>query len=199
MSFTKNQLLPGENLILLSRQHPLVLFKPVFVNAIALALLIGIWIYSKQPWFLAVYTIPLVYLIGKVLSWRKKEYILTDHRVVLHEGVLSTFSFDASLDKINNVYHNQSLMGRLLNYGDVGLETASEAGTTTFEMLSHPVGFKNSIVQQRELYRTDFSAAGRPLPPNIPQLIEDLASLRDRNIITESEFQEKKQSLLQKI
>ncbi|HTY64055.1 MAG TPA: PH domain-containing protein [Acidobacteriota bacterium] len=199
MSFTKKQLLPGENLILLSRQHPLVLFKPVLVNAIALALLIGICVYSRQLWFLAVYAVPLIYLIGKVLSWRRKEYILTDRRVVLQEGVLSISSFDASLDKINNVYHNQSFLGRLLNYGDVGLETASEAGTTTFEILSHPVRFKNSIVRQRELYRMDFAAAGRSLPPDIPKLLEDLASLRDRNIITESEFQEKKRSLLQKI
>ncbi len=113
--------------------------------------------------------------------------------------MLSVSSFDASLDKINNVYHNQSFLGRLLNYGNVGLETASEAGTTTFELLSQPVNFKNSIVRQRELYRMDYVSAGRPLPPNIPQLLEELASLRDRSIITESEFQEKKRSLLQKI
>jgi uncharacterized membrane protein YdbT with pleckstrin-like domain len=199
MSFTKKQLLPGENLIVLTRQHPLVLLKPAFVNAIVLALLIALYVYVQQPWILILYVIPLFYLIWKILSWRSKEYILTDHRVVLQEGVLSISSFDASLDKINNVYHNQSFVGRLLHYGDVGLETASEAGTTTFEFLSQPVSFKNSIVRQRELYRMDFASAGRPLPPNIPQLLGELASLRDRNIITESEFQEKKRALLQKI
>jgi uncharacterized membrane protein YdbT with pleckstrin-like domain len=176
-----------------------VLFKPVLINAIALALLIGAAVYYQQAWFLAVYGIPLIYLIWSYLSWRRKEYILTDRRVVLQEGVLSVSSFDASLDKINNVFHNQSFLGRLLNYGNVGLETASEVGTTTFELLSQPVNFKNSIVRQREMYRMDSSLAGRPLPPNIPQLLEELASLRDRNIITESEFQEKKRSLLQKI
>ena len=164
MSFTKKQLLPGENLIVLARQHPLVLFKPVLINAIALALLIGLSVYSEQTWFLALYGIPLIYLIWRFLSWHRKEYILTDRRVVLQEGVLSVSSFDASLDKINNVYHNQSFLGRLLNYGDVGLETASEVGTTTFELLSQPVNFKNSIVRQRELYRMD-SSFGRPASP----------------------------------
>jgi hypothetical protein len=199
MSFTKKQLMPGENLIILARQHPLVLFKPVLTNAIALALLIGLYVYLQQIWLLALYGIPLIYLMWSFLSWHQKEYIITDRRVVLHEGVLSVSSFDASLDKINNVYHNQSFLGRLLNYGNVGLETASEMGTTTFELLSRPVDFKNSIVRQRELYRMDSGSAGRPLPPNIPQLLEELASLRDRGIITESEFQEKKRSLLQKI
>jgi uncharacterized membrane protein YdbT with pleckstrin-like domain len=199
MSFTEKQLLPGESLIVLTRQHPLVLFKPVFINAIVLAILIGLCVLSAPLWLLALYVIPLLYLIWKLLAWQRKEYILTDRRVVLQEGVLSVSSFDASLDKINNVYHNQSFLGRMLNYGDVGLETASEAGTTTFEFLSQPVSFKNSIVHQRESYRTDSVSAGRSLTPNIPQMIEELASLRDRNIITESEFQEKKRALLQKI
>ena len=48
MSFTKKQLLPGENLIVLARQHPLVLFKPFLINGIALALLIGLYVYSQQ-------------------------------------------------------------------------------------------------------------------------------------------------------
>lgn len=199
MSFTKNQLLPGENLVLLARQHRIILFKPVCINAGTLAILIALSVYAEQPWFLCLFAIPLVYLIWKILSWHRKEYILTDRRVVLQEGVLSISSFDASLDKINNVYHSQSVLGRMLNYGDVGLETASEAGTTTFQLLSKPLSFKNSIVRQRELYRMDYASAGKPLPPNIPQLLEELASLRDRNIISESEFQDKKRALLQKI
>lgn len=199
MSFTPKQLLPGEKLIILRRQHMLVMLKPALLNILVLAILIAICINTDQLWLLVLYVIPLLYLIWEYLAWRRKEYILTDRRVVLQEGVLSVSSFDASLDKINNVYHNQSFLGRILNYGDVGLETASETGTTTFEFLSRPVGFKNSIVHQRELYRTDVASELSPSPPNIPQMIEELALLRDRNIITESEFQEKKRSLLDRI
>jgi uncharacterized membrane protein YdbT with pleckstrin-like domain len=199
MSFTKNQLLPGENLIILARQHPLTLFRPILINVIALALLIGISIYSGRFWFLAFDLAPLLYLLWEYLAWHKREFILTDRRVVRQEGVLSISSFDAPLDKINNVFHKQSLMGRLLNYGEVGLETASEQGTTIFDFLSHPVDFKNCIVRQRELSRTDSISSVGNARPSIPQMLEDLASLRDRNIITESEFQEKKRALLEKI
>jgi uncharacterized membrane protein YdbT with pleckstrin-like domain len=199
MSFTKKQLLPGENLIVLARQHPLVLFRPILINIIALALLIGISVYSGKIWFLAFYLAPLLYFLWEFLAWHKREYVLTDRRVVRQEGVLSISSFDAPLDKINNVFHKQSLMGRLLNYGEVGLETASEQGTTIFDFLSHPLDFKNCIVSQRELCKADSrSAVGNSLP-TVPQLIEELASLRDRNIITESEFLEKKRALLEKI
>jgi uncharacterized membrane protein YdbT with pleckstrin-like domain len=199
MSFTKKQLLQGEQLVILARQHLLVLFWPLLLNLIVLALLIGLSAYTHRTWFLAFYLAPLLYFFWEYMAWRKREYILTDHRVVRQEGVFSISSFDAPLDKINNVYHNQSFIGRLLGYGNVGLETASEKGTTTFAFLSNPVSFKNHIVRQRELYRADSVAAGYIAQPSVPQLLGELASLRDRNIITESEFQEKKKALLLKI
>ena len=198
MSFTRKQLLPGENLIVLARQHPLVLFKPAFINVITLAILIALSGYTGQLLLLALYAIPLFYWIWKFLSWRRKEYILTDRRVVLQEGVFSVSSFDASLDKINNVYHRQSFMGRLFKYGEVGLETASEQGTTVFSFLSHPLDFKNAIVQQREMVRADARQVAAP-QISVPQLLDELASLRDRGVITEDEFQEKKKSLLEKL
>jgi hypothetical protein len=51
-------------------------------------------------------------------------------------------------------------------------------------------------VRQRELYRAELGSA--PAPPGIPRLIEELDSLRSRNIITAEEFEEKKRALLEK-
>ncbi len=198
MSFSKEQLLPGENLVILSRQHWLVLFRPVLLNVIILAVLIGLAYISQRAWFLLFILVPLLYLVWEYLAWHRREYVLTDRRVVKQEGVFSTSSFDAPLDKINNVFHNQSFMGRIWKYGDVGLETASEQGTTVFDFLSHPLDFKNEIVRQREMY-TGNSRPGAAPSKSIPQLIDELASLRDRGIITESEFQVKKRALLEKM
>jgi uncharacterized membrane protein YdbT with pleckstrin-like domain len=199
MSFTKEQLLPGENLILLARQHPLVLFWPVLLNLIALAVLIALSVELAKWWIMVFCIAPLLYFLWKFLGWHRREYILTDRRVVRQEGVFSVSSFDAPLDKINNVFHQQTLIGRLLKYGRVGLETASEQGTTVFDFLSRPLYFKNAIVRQRELYRGPAAAADVSSQPSIPQLIEELASLRDRNLITAAEFEAKKRSLLDKI
>jgi uncharacterized membrane protein YdbT with pleckstrin-like domain len=199
MSFTTEQLLPGETLIVLARQHPLVLFWPVLLNLISIVLLVVLSIYFQNAWALAFYLVPLLYFFWKFLAWHRREYILTDRRVVKQEGVFSISSFDAPLDKVNNVFHQQSLMGRLLKYGQVGLETASEQGTTIFDFLSRPLDFKNCIVRQRELYKSDSGYTGATPRQSISQLLEELASLRDRNIISEAEFQEKKKVLLQKI
>jgi uncharacterized membrane protein YdbT with pleckstrin-like domain len=196
MSFAKKQLLPGESLVILARQHPLVLFKPIVLNIAVLAVLAGIAYSSGEAWLMLFFIIPLLYLLWEYMAWSKREYLLTDRRVVKQEGVFSISSFDAPLDKINNVFHQQSFLGRLMKYGEVGLETASEQGTTIFDFLSRPLDFKNAIVHQRELYGSGARVSGNPAQKTVPQLIDELASLRDRQIITEAEFQAKKKSLL---
>jgi uncharacterized membrane protein YdbT with pleckstrin-like domain len=199
MSFTKEQLLPGETLIILARQHPLVLIRPILVNAVALAVLAILFWYTQNAWFMAPLIVTILYFFWKYLGWRRREYILTDRRVVKQEGVVSISSFDASLDKINNVFHQQTFMGRLMKYGEVGLETASEQGTTVFTFLSNPLDFKNAIVHQRETYNAGSRTPAAAPQKSVPQLIEELAALRDRQIITEAEFQEKKKTLLEKL
>lgn len=198
MSFTKEQLLPGESLILLARQHWLILFRPILLNVIILTVLIALASITNHAWFLAFYIIPLIWVLWEYMAWHRREYVLTDRRVVRQEGVFSINSLDAPLDKINNVFHNQSFMGRICKYGDVGLETASEQGTTVFDFLSHPLDFKNEIVRQREMYGAG-TRTGGTTQKSIPQLIDELASLRDRSILSESEFQEKKRALLGKM
>jgi uncharacterized membrane protein YdbT with pleckstrin-like domain len=77
----------------------------------------------------------LVYFFSEFLVCHMAKYIVTDYRLVRQEGLFSISSFDAAPDKINNIFHRQTLLGRLLKYGDVGLETASEQETTVFDCL----------------------------------------------------------------
>ncbi len=200
MSFTKKQLLPGEHLIILTHQHFLVLARAVVINVAALAILLALSLQLQKRWFLLLYLVPLSYLLWETLVRRSREYIVTDRRVVKQEGVFSISSFDAPMDKINNVFHEQTLFGRMMGYGNVGLETASEQGTTMFYSVPDPIGFKNSIVHHREAYTSPARTKdGTAAAEDIPRLIEDLASLRDRNIITMEEFEAKKRALLDKL
>lgn len=192
MSFAKEQLLPGEKLAVLARQHALVLLRPILLNAVILILPVGLSIKLERPLFFVFCLGPLAYFFWEFFAWSQREYIVTVRRVVKQKGVFPITSFDAPLDTINNVFHEQTLMDRLLKYGEVGLETASEQGTTNFSYLSRPLDFKNSTVRQRKLYRTIPSPAETNPQQSIPHLLEDLAALRDRNIPTEAEFEDKK-------
>ncbi|PYU89027.1 MAG: hypothetical protein DMG08_23285 [Acidobacteria bacterium] len=205
MSFTKNQLLPGESIVLIAHQHALVLLKPILVNVVAAMVLVGISatlgisvVLNNYP-FLLFYLVPLAYLCWEISVRKNREYVITNRRVVKQEGVVAVSSFDAPLDKINNVFHEQSALGRILGFGDVGLETASEQGTTQFRMIANPVAFKNCIVQQREAYRISSQGSGGSGREDIPRLLRDLAQLRDRNVITAEEFEVQKRRLLEKL
>ena len=199
MSFTKEQLLPGESLIVLTRQHKVVLLRPILINIISLAVIVALASLVHRYLLLLLYFIPAAYLFWEFLVWRGREYAVTDHRVVKQDGVFSISSFDASLDKINNVFHEQNLTGRLLKYGTVGLETASEEGTTVFAYIPRPVEFKGKIVRQREMYRSVSGISTGSAAQEIPRMLQDLAALRDKGIITPQEFEQKKKSLLDKL
>jgi uncharacterized membrane protein YdbT with pleckstrin-like domain len=139
----------------------------------------------------------LAYLLWRILLRARKLYMITNLRVIRHEGLIAISSLDASLDKINNVFYEQSVAGRILGYGNVGLETASEKGTIVFHLIPDPQGFKNCVLRQRERYKPSRAdERTQPDPLSIPKLLEELAYLRDRNIITAEEFQEKKKKLL---
>jgi uncharacterized membrane protein YdbT with pleckstrin-like domain len=200
MSFRQDQLLPGEAVLVLAHPHALVLLRPVLLNLASALLLAGVSYASGLLWPLILDIAPLAYLLWEILERNGREYIVTNRRVVKQEGVFSVSSFDAPLDKINNIFHEQSALGRILGFGDVGLETASEQGTTMFRKIPDPIGFKNLIVEQRELYKSVASPAqSRNSKDDIPRLLDDLARLRDRNVITDAEFEAKKKSLLEKL
>jgi len=187
-------------LIVVVHPHILVLARPILVNIAACAVLAALSWRLNTYWLMIFCLIPLAYLCWEILERLLREYIVTDRRVIKREGVFTISSFDASLDKINNVFYEQSLVGRILGYGRVGLETASEQGVTAFEMIPRPVEFKNQILRQRETYQSAAPTQRvESTRADIPRLLEELASLRDRNIITAAEFEAKKQSLLDKL
>ncbi len=201
MPFAKDQLLPGETLIVQVHQHFLVLLRPILLNIVIAVVLVGLVSAIPQHpyWLLLFYIAPLAYLLWEVYVRSQREYVVTDRRVVKQEGVFAVHSFDASLDKVNNVFHEQTLLGRLFNYGLVGLETASEQGTTVFDYIPDPVRFKNSIVAQRER-RTAGGPVSQPRSrEDIPRLLEQLADLRDRKILSPEEFEAKKKALLDQL
>jgi uncharacterized membrane protein YdbT with pleckstrin-like domain len=63
-------------------------------------------------------------------------YTITDRRVNVRTGFLSYSHHGAQLDRIQEVKFSQSLIGRLLNYGDVYVDTAAaDAPGTGYYML----------------------------------------------------------------
>jgi uncharacterized membrane protein YdbT with pleckstrin-like domain len=69
---------------------------------------------------------------------------VTNLRVVHKTGFIKRRTFEMSLDKVESVDVNQSILGRLLNYGDVTVQGVGE-GRETISTIASPLAFRNFI------------------------------------------------------
>jgi uncharacterized membrane protein YdbT with pleckstrin-like domain len=69
---------------------------------------------------------------------------VTNLRVVHKTGFIKRRTFEISLDKVESVDVNQSILGRILNYGDVTILGVGE-GKETIATIASPLEFRNYI------------------------------------------------------
>lgn len=154
-----HELLPGERILVSSSRHWIVLLRPAAVTillmAVALVVLVLVQIAGELKLFLAL----AVLLAGIGIfnlyywGWRAHEYILTDQRVILNEGILSKFSRSIAIDRIQDLTTFQGLLGRACGYGDIEIESAGREGGEVLSTVPRPVQLRNAIFAQIEARR----------------------------------------------
>ena len=79
--------------------------------------------------------------------------------------------------------------------------TAAELGINLFSRIADPVKFKTTMLDAKVKEESEIGdvIASGVRSANIPEMILRLGELRDKGLISEEEFQSKKQSLLNKI
>ena len=206
MAKTYLESLLGENehIVLGTHQHWFVLFSRIFVELFLIAVLIvGIsaayTVYPQAFYGFILVLVPLAGILYDILVWRNKAYVVTNRRVIQISGVFSKDAVDSSLEKVTDVKLSQSFLGRIFDYGDVEILTASEVGNNLFRRIAGPVKFKTSMLNAKENLGFDEASARPQIEEDIPTLIAKLDGLRKQGIITEMEFQEKKAELLAKL
>ena len=91
--------------------------------------------------------VALVALYWTARAWFHRwttETDVTNMRVVHKSGFIKRRTFEMALDKIESVDVNQSIMGRILNYGDVTIMGVGE-GRETIRTIAAPLQFRNNI------------------------------------------------------
>jgi uncharacterized membrane protein YdbT with pleckstrin-like domain len=91
--------------------------------------------------------IAVVALYFTVKGWFHRlttETDVTDRRVVHKTGFVKRRTFEMALDKIESVDVDQTVLGRLLNYGDVTILGVGE-GRQTIPTIASPLAFRNAI------------------------------------------------------
>lgn len=82
-----------------------------------------------------------------VHAWFRRwttEYDVTSLRVVHKEGFIKRRTFEISLDKVESVDVDQSIAGRIFDWGDVTIRGVGE-GVERIKMIGSPLQFRNHI------------------------------------------------------
>jgi hypothetical protein len=170
MSYARNPLSRGEDVVYESRQHWFAVIARtwLWILLAIVALALAIFLAGQAP--IANETVDGVLTIvavagllgalgaiGFVLwDWRNQEWLITTRRVIRAEGVLNKSVSDSSLEKINDARLDQSLFGRVFGFGTLDILTAAEelnAGSNVadFPMIADPVQFKKAMFDQKQM------------------------------------------------
>ena len=203
----EDHLQTGEQIVYQAQVSRISLIPWVVLAVVLAAVGVVVWNQTADPVVGGLSFLPFVaaalYVLVRYLVLRSHEYVLTDRRVIRQTGIVSKQSIDSRLDKVNNVEHRQTVWGRLLGYGDVWVDTASETGITMFQQISHPVDFKRAIIEAAEAYRAwgrgpaaAPAGAGPSSQPSGAERLRQLKALFDDGLISREEFEAKRAQLL---
>lgn len=199
MRYPERLLSDDEDVLLLFRPHWRVLL-PALLWAMLLAALGGAAFAALDPpWEWAALGVAVVLWLlfagRSVLTWWFTAYVLTTERIVVRKGMVARTGVEIPLEQVTNVLFSQSVLERLLRYGDVVIEAAGSQGQSELHDIPDPEGFQHEVYAARELRMLAHRAGPRGIDP--VEALERLASLRERGHLTEDEFQAQKRRLLE--
>jgi uncharacterized membrane protein YdbT with pleckstrin-like domain len=142
---------PGEKVLYSTSAHWMFYLPAIGAWMVALILLILSRATATEGIVLlclsAAAVVAIAALYWTVRAWFHRwttETDVTNLRVVHKTGFITRKTFEMSLDKVESVDVNQSILGRILNYGDVTILGVGE-GKQTIATIASPLAFRNSI------------------------------------------------------
>lgn len=131
---TDRYLAPGERILLTTRRHPVLLVKPILgwllsllaVGLISFVITEGNPIPIVDQFTLLAALAMTAYTAYRVLVWRRTYYVITDERVLLLKGLVSVDVTAVRLARVTETSFSRSVLGRILGYGTLTLDTAGE-------------------------------------------------------------------------
>jgi uncharacterized membrane protein YdbT with pleckstrin-like domain len=164
-------LMPGESLVLKERQHWVVMIRPLLLP-IALVVLAAVAdLLNVIPSdFRLMATLAAVAILGLALilvfiRWSSRSFTITDRRVILDTGIFSRSTKVIALDRVQDISTNQSLLGRMLGYGRIEIDSAGASGAEVLSALPNPGRFRDAVFAEAENLRTH---GVNPEPPPTP-------------------------------
>ncbi|MBQ6630057.1 MAG: PH domain-containing protein [Methanobrevibacter sp.] len=109
--------------------------------------------YVAIAFFVAILAV-ILYIIWQLISWYSMEYTLTDTRIIVKSGILSTKKTYMPYSTIQDVNSTQSIIARLFNIGTVSVFSAYDNNLMSLENISNPSEVEEIIFSNMMGYRS---------------------------------------------
>jgi len=154
MKYVDRVLQPGESVVHATTLHWLIYLKAIGLLVLALLFLVAsrwfaedgvataLWIVAALLGLLALY-----HGLKALLQRATTELAVTDRRVIYKTGIFQRYTMEMNRSKVETVGVDQSVLGRLLNYGTVIVRGTGGS----FEPIRHihdPLSFRNHITAE---------------------------------------------------
>lgn len=143
MGYIQNNLMDDEKIVYEAKLHDIVYTGPIILAIFSFLIVFSLLdsvslIISFIIWSIAV---------GWAISIHGgKQYVVTTHRLIFKRGIINRDSFELLLRKCEGIQVDQSILGRILDYGTVNVTTGE--ATNSYKYISHPLRFSTKIHEQ---------------------------------------------------
>jgi membrane protein YdbS with pleckstrin-like domain len=209
----------GEKILLLTYSSWTSLIIPVFFALVIVVAGVVLVYHFVWVWGWLISLLGIAWWLLKYYTWRVNIWVVTNFRVIDEAGFLNHYAKESPLDKINNVSYDQTLAGRLFNFGHVEIQTAAEAGATDYYNVNHPKRLKDTITAAQAEYKNwqfgyqaaqmaaaingrpnaptgDHARTDTPAAPGVAAELEKLFELKMKGALSEEEYNRAKARLL---
>lgn len=157
-----------------------------------------VWLFGFLVWAL--------FFGAQYLAWHFTLFVVTSDRIIFRNGIIAKRGVEIPLERVNNINFGQTMFERLIGAGTLEIESAGQDGQSTFKDVRHPDAVQQEIyramednVKKTARYSSEGFASqmtAGTTQMSIPEQIEKLSQLKDQNIISEAEYLDKRQNLL---
>lgn len=151
MSYVAKVLQPGETLVYETHVSWVSYLPGTFFFILAVLVFIaGGELFAWSWWTAIVAAVILAVALWLLFAaWFHRwttEIAVTDRRVIHKTGFIRRDTIEMSVEKVESVDVNQSLLGRLLDYGDIVVR-GTGAGLAPFRKIDAPLTFRSKLIE----------------------------------------------------
>ncbi len=155
MSYVKSVIQPGERIVMVGHISWVIYHRAIFCVILGGVLLIleSVLLAPSNARTDLMYGTAILFglaaLLTAVQAWFIRwttEIAVTDKRIIFKRGFIYRHTAEMNMDKVSSVDVDQSLWGRLFDFGSVHiLGTGGVAGIEHLHRIGNPIGLRNAI------------------------------------------------------